>query len=194
MDTTVLPALPGICPPTVWFPTANGTSSGRPACRNSLPGFPRRWPPSTSARKPKWEFSTARRAMPRGDFQLSDPPDRHAAGRRFQKVTGAVAKRRGPLVAVVLAPPDPDYAENAALPGALPGPCDPGRVRSHAPRQHRRPGDKRLHSHWDTAGVLRWFRVSLWAAFRALRRRSRHGEEADAMITLHLEKPLLVAT
>jgi hypothetical protein len=30
----------------------------------------------------------------------------------FQKLNGAVAKRSGPMVAVVLAPPDPDYAEN----------------------------------------------------------------------------------
>ena len=30
----------------------------------------------------------------------------------FQKLPDAVAKRSGPLVAVVLAPKDPDYAEN----------------------------------------------------------------------------------
>ncbi len=55
----------------------------------------------------------------------------------FEKLPGAMAKRSGPLVAVVLSPADPDFAER--LLAQVRYQADhPRRVRSHAPRQHRR--------------------------------------------------------
>ena len=103
----------------------------------------------------------------------------------FEKLPGVVAKRSGPLVAVIVSPPDPDYAEKLL-----------SQVRYQAevtrdeyvPTRRDNIGDLVINA-FILIGILLAFSVVSGFAlggFRALRRRTRHGEEPDAMITLHL--------
>ena len=103
----------------------------------------------------------------------------------FEKLPGAVVKRSGPMIAVVLAPPDPDFAEH------LLGQCVTRR-KSPATSMFRRsatiPGScciTRLFS-WAYCWRSRWFRGCFSAAMRSFRHRGKKGQEADAMITLDL--------
>ena len=64
----------------------------------------------------------------------------------FEKLPDAVAKRSGPLVAVILSPSRPGCGGAAARAGALAGGHHRGPIRADAPGQHRRLGDKCLYS------------------------------------------------
>ncbi len=104
----------------------------------------------------------------------------------FQKVSGAMVKRSGPLVAVALAPPDPDFAERVL-----------GQVRYQAeitrdeyvPTRRDNIGDLIINVFVLIGILLAFSAVSGLAVggVRALLRRGRPAGEADAMITLHLE-------
>jgi hypothetical protein len=98
---------------------------------------------------------------------------------------GNLVKRSGPLVAVVVAPPDPDAAE---------------RLLSQVKYQASVTLDQWVPSHKDNIGnlvinafvligILLGFSIVSGVAFGALRaflHRGNRGEEADALTTLHL--------
>jgi hypothetical protein len=103
----------------------------------------------------------------------------------FEKLAGVTAKRAGPLVAIVLSSPDPDYAEKLL-----------SQVRYQAeitrdeyvPSRRDNIGDLVINA-FVLIGILLTFAVVSGFAlggFRAFRRHNRHGEEPDALITLHL--------
>jgi hypothetical protein len=126
----------------------------------------------------------------KGDSQMLifNYPTPKIAGQQldaFQKLAGAVAKRSGPLVAVVLAPPDADYAENLLSQVRYQAQVT---ADEYVPTQKDNIGNLVVNT-FVLIGILLVFAVVSGFAlggFRALRRRARHGEEADAMITLHL--------
>jgi hypothetical protein len=92
------------------------------------------------------------------------------------------------MVAVVLAPPDPDYAENLLSEVRYQAQVT---LDEYVPSRKDNIGDLVINA-FVLIGILLAFSVVSGFAlggFRALRRRSRHGEEADAMITLHLQEP-----
>jgi hypothetical protein len=103
----------------------------------------------------------------------------------FQKLSGAMAKRSGPMVAVMLTPPDSDYAENLLSQVRYQAEVT---ADEYVPTQRDNIGNLVINAFVLIGILLAFALVSGFAlgGFRALRRRSRHGEEADAMITLHL--------
>ena len=103
----------------------------------------------------------------------------------FQNLSGAMAKRSGPMVAVVLAPPDADNAEKLLSQIHYQAEVT---ADEYVPTQKDNIGNLVVNA-FVLIGILLAFAVVSGIALggiRALRRKARHGEEADAMITLHL--------
>jgi hypothetical protein len=130
------------------------------------------------------------RHSPKGDAALaifSYPTHQMAMQRigEFQKLPGVMAKRSGPLVALVLSSQDPDYAENL---------LSQVRFQAQVTRDEYVPslrdniGDLVINA-FVLIGILLAFSTVAGLAFggfRAYFRHTHHGEESDAMITLHL--------
>jgi hypothetical protein len=97
-----------------------------------------------------------------------------------------VAKRSGPLVALVLAPPDPDYAEKLLA---------QVRYQAEVTRDEYVPTRRDnigivIVNAFILIGILMAFAILVGIAlggFRILWRRARHQQEPEAMITLHLQ-------
>src|SRR5262249_43582196 len=104
----------------------------------------------------------------------------------FEKIPGAVAKRTGPMVAVVLSPPDADFAER--LLSGIRYQAEVTRD-EYVPTRRDNIGNLLINA-FILIGILLAFAVVSGLAlggYRALLRRGHKGEEADAMISLHLE-------
>jgi hypothetical protein len=104
----------------------------------------------------------------------------------FEQLPGAMVKRSGPLVAVLLAPPDRDLAERLLA-----------QVRWQAevtrdervPTQRDNPGDLLLNI-FKLIGILVLFAILsglLMGAARVLVRLMHRGQEPEVMISLHLD-------
>jgi hypothetical protein len=186
VDATVLPVLPGYLPSDGFVSNSERYILGPASLGKFAPGIP----PSLAAFHFGAEAQLGVFHNAKGDVQMlifNYPTPQIAIQRivEFQKLAGAVAKRSGPMVSVVLAPPDPDYAETLL-----------SQVRYQAqvtqdeyvPTRRDNIGDLVINA-FVLIGILLAFAVISGFAlggFRALRRRSRHGEESDAMIELHL--------
>jgi hypothetical protein len=112
VDQSSLPTLPGYMPAPGRLPNSERYVLG-PA---SLALFEARIPPSVAAFHLGTEAQFAKFKSPAGDLGLgvfSYPTPNFARERatEFAKLPGAVVKRSGPLVAVILSPADPDEAE-----------------------------------------------------------------------------------
>ena len=139
VDTTALPTLPGFLPLENLVPNSERYIVGPAGLAKFDPGIP----PSVAAFHMGAEAQLGVFHSPKGDMALAifNYPTPQIAMQRigdFERIPGAVAKRSGPFVAVILSPRRPRRRRTAALPGALPGGRDPRRVRSHAPGQYRR--------------------------------------------------------
>ena len=130
---------------------------------------------------------------PKGDSPLAifDYPTPQMAMQQlagFQKLNGAMAKRSGPMVAVVLAPPDPDYAENLLSQIRYQAQISED---EYVPTRKDNIGDLVINA-FVLIGILLVFALLsglVVGGIYALRRRVHHGEDADAMISLHLQEP-----
>jgi hypothetical protein len=112
IDSTPLPTLPGFLPSQGLVPNSERYVIG-PA---GLEKFDGGIPPSVAAFRQGAEAQLGVFHSPKGDMTLAifDYPTNQIAMQKeadFQKLAGAVVKRSGPLVAVVLSPPDADAAE-----------------------------------------------------------------------------------
>ena len=188
VDTTALPPLAAYLPSQNLVPNSQRYILGPAGLQKFDPGVS----PSVAA----FHFGTEAQLgvfhSPKGDLTLDifNYPTHQIAMQRvpdFEKLPGAVVKRTGPMVAVVLSPPDPDFTERL-LAGI--------RYQAEVTR------DEYVHTRRDNIGnlllnafiligILLAFSVVSGLAlggFRALVRRGRNGEEADAMISLHLEQ------
>jgi len=186
LEVTVLPVLPGYLPSDGLVPNSERYILGPAGLLKFAPAIP----PSVAAFHFGAEAQLGIFHSPKGDAPMvifSYPTPQIAMQRMpdFEKLPGLVSKRSGPLVALVLAPPDPDYAEKLL-----------SQVRYQAevtrdeyvPSRRDNIGDLVINA-FVLIGILLAFSVVSGfglGAYRALRRRSRHGEDADAMITLHL--------
>ncbi|MGP8245572.1 MAG: DUF6599 family protein [Bryobacteraceae bacterium] len=187
VDTTSLPILPGYLPTTGLVANSERYAIG-PA---GLAKFDPAIPPATAAFHYGTEVDIGSFHGPKGDMTLAifDYPSPQIAIHRigdFQKLPGAMAKRTGPLIAVIVSPPDPDQAERLL-----------GEIRYRAeitqdeyvPTKRDNIGNLILNI-FILIGILVGFSILsglLVGGLRALARHLRHGEEPDAMITLHLE-------
>jgi hypothetical protein len=186
LDLTVLPVLPGYLPADGLVPNSERYILGPASLQKFAPGIP----PSVAAFHLGAEAQLGVFHNTKGDVPMvifSYPTPQMAMQRivDFQKLPGVVAKRSGPLVAVVLAPPDPDYAEK--LLSEVRYQAEVTRD-EYVPSRRDNIGDLVINA-FVLIGILLAFSVVSGFAlggYRALRKRARHGEEADAMITLHL--------
>ena len=186
VDTTSLPALPGYLPSRDLVPNSERYVIG-PA---GLQKFAATIPPSVAAFHFGAEAQMGVFHSPKGDMTLAifNYPTPQMAMQQvaeFEKVPGGVAKRSGPLVAVVLSPPDADYAERL-----LAGIRYQAQVTrdEYVPTRRDNVGSLLLNA-FILVGILLAFSLVSGLAvggFRALIRRGRNGEEPDGMITLHL--------
>ena len=96
-----------------------------------------------------------------------------------------MVKRTGPMIAVVLSPPDPDFAEHVL--GQVHYQAEITRD-EYVPTQRDNIGNL-LYNAFVLIGILLAFAVVSGIVFggvRSFRHRGKKGEEADAMITLGL--------
>src|SRR5262249_43435623 len=118
-------------------------------------------------------------------FNYPTPQIAMLRGAEVEKLAGAMAKTRGPLVAVVLSPPHADFVE-----WLLAGVRYQAQVTrdEYVPTRRDNVGNLLLNA-FILIGILLAFSLVSGLAlggFRAFMKRGKKGEEADAMITLHL--------
>jgi hypothetical protein len=190
VDNSGLPALMDYLPSQDRVPNSERYVEGPAALQKFDPGIP----PSTAAfhLSAEAQVGSFRGAPsgPRGDLKLaifSYPTPQIAMQQtgQFQQIAGAMVKRSGPLVAVILSPPNPDAAE---------------KILSLIRYQAAITLDERISTRRDNIGnlvinafiligILLCFSLVGGLAFgsvRAFLRRGGRGEAADAMIVLHL--------
>ena len=112
VDTTALPTLPQYLPSQGLVPNSERYLTGPVALQRFDPAIP----PSVAAFHLDAEAQLAVFHNPKGDLTLAifNYPTNQMAMQKmedFRKLSGAMVKRSGPLVAVTLSPPDPDFAE-----------------------------------------------------------------------------------
>jgi len=188
VDSTQLPTLPGFFPAQGLVANSERYVIGP----DGLAKFDPAIPPSVAAfhlgaeaqvgvfNSPKGNMTLALFAYPTPQIAMQKVGD-------FQKLPGAVAKRSGPLVAVVLFPPDPDAAE---------------RLLAQVRYEAQITLDERVPKPNDNAGVML---INIFVltgillvfciiaglfvgGFRAFLLHGRKGRDADPMILLHLEE------
>jgi hypothetical protein len=186
VDNSPLPTLVGYLPSQDLIPNSERYVVGPAALQAFDPGIP----PSTAAFHLSAEAQVASFHAAGGDLKLAvfsypTPQIARQQAAQFQQIAGAMVKRTGPLVAVVLSPPNPDAAE---------------KLLSLIRYQAEITLDERVSTRRDNIGnlvinafiligILLCFPLIGGLAFgsvRAFLRHGRGGEEADAMTVLHL--------
>jgi uncharacterized protein DUF6599 len=186
VDNTALPTLMGYLPSQDLVPNSERYVEGPAALQRFAPGIP----PSTAAFHLSAEAQVGSFSAPGGELKLAifNYPTHLIARQQtaqFQRIAGAMVKRSGPMVAVILAPPNPDAAE---------------KLLSLIRYQADVTLDERVNTRRDNIGnlvinafvligILLCFALVSGLAFgtaRAFLRRGGRGEAADAMIVLHL--------
>jgi hypothetical protein len=188
VDNTGLPVLAGYLPSNGLVLNSERYVTGPAA----LQKFDSSIPPSVAAFHQGAEAQIGVFHSPKGDATLAifNYPTHQIAMQRiadFEKLPGAVAKRSGPLVAVVLSPPDADFAER--LLGEVRYQAEVTRD-EYVPTKRDNIGVLVINA-FILIGILLAFAVVsgiAFGGFRAFRRRYRHGEEPEALVTLHLSQ------
>jgi hypothetical protein len=187
MDGTPFPTLPGYLPSQDLIPNSERYIGGP----RGLAQFDSAIPPSVAAfrygseairgvfHSPKGEISMAVFNFPTPQIAM----DRLAA---FQNIPGAMAKRSGPLVAVVVKPADADVAERLLAQVQYRADIT---MQEHIPTRRDNIGNLVVNA-FILAGIALIFCVVAGigvGGFRVWRRRGKGNQDPDAMITLHLE-------
>jgi hypothetical protein len=186
VDDSNLPSLPGFFPASDLTPNSERYILGP----NSLQKFVPAIPPSVAAFHLGAEGQFGLFHSSQGEIGLAvfNYPTHQIAMQReaeFGKITGAVVKRSGPLLAVVVSPADPNAAERMLA-----------QVRYQAsvtrdeyvPTRRDNIGVLVINA-FKLIGILLVFSVVSGlsvAGVRAFRRRGGRGDEAEALTTLHL--------
>jgi len=188
VDTSSLPTLPGFVPSRDMAANSERYILGP----ESLHKFDPAIPPSVAAFRMGAEaefavFHSAKGDIPLTVFNYPTPQIAMLQATEFGKLPGAMVKRSGPLVAVILSPPDPDAAERLL-----------GEVRYEAqitrdeyvPTRRDNIGDL-IVTIFILIGML--LAMALVAglflgSFRVLMRFLHGGKEPEPMIRLHLER------
>jgi Family of unknown function (DUF6599) len=188
VDATPLPTLPGFLPSQNLVPNSQRYVVGPVG----LAKFEKGIPPSVAAFHLGAEAQIGTFRTQKGDMTLAifDFPTPQIARQKqadFEGLPGAVVKRSGPLVAVILAPPDPDAAERLLA-----------QVRYEAQITLSEgvggSGNYEYHTLLNIVifgGILIVFCVIAGlfvGGFRVFLLGRRKGADADPMILLHLEQ------
>jgi hypothetical protein len=186
VDASALPALPGYLPSRDLVPGSQRYIIGPASLRKFNPGIP----PSAAAFHLGAEAQLGVFRGPNGETVLTifNYPTHQIAMQQaasLGKIPGAEVKRSGPLVAVILSPPDPDAAERLLA---------QVRYQAEVTRDEYVPtlrdniGNLVVTAFVLTGLLLVFCVVSglAFGGFRAFLRRFRKGEDPDALTTLHL--------
>jgi hypothetical protein len=188
VDTTALPTLSSYLPSQDLVPNSERYIIGPAGLERFVPGIP----PSVAAFRYGTEAQAAAFQSPKGEHRLTifNYPTHQIAMERapeFEKLPGAVVKRSGPLVAVLLSPPDPDFAERL-----LAGIRFQAAVTrdEYVPTQRDNIGNLVVNA-FLLIGILLAFSLVAGLAVGGVRtalRRGPAGQDGDPMIMLHLER------
>ncbi len=189
VDTTQLPTLLNYMP--VWggrVPNTERYLLGPASLAKFAPGVP----PSVAAFSLSAEALSAVFHSPKGDMTLtlfSYPTNQIAMQKapEFQKIAGAVVKRAGPLVAVILSPPDPDAAERLLAQVRYEAAITES---EYVPTQRDNIGNLVINAFVLIGIILIFFVCSglMVGGARYLWRRGKTPEQLETMITLHLDR------
>jgi len=187
VDTTALPVLPGYLPAENLVPNSERYITGPASLARFLPAIS----PSVAgfhfdAEAQLGVFRSPKGTMPLAIFNYPSPQIAMQKVAEFEQLPGAVVKRSGPLVAVLLAPADRDMAER--LLSQVRWQAEVTRD-EYVPTQRDNPGNL-LFNIFKLIGILLLFAILsglLLGAFRVLMRLIRRGEEPEVMISLHLD-------
>lgn len=188
VDGSPLPSLPGFFPSDGLVPNSQRYVMG-PA---SLAKFDPAISPSVAGFHFATEAQLGSFRSPKGDMTLVvfNYPTPQIAMQKlgdFEKVSGAVAKRTGPLIAVILSPPDADAAERLLAQVRYEARIT---LNEQAPGAGDNPGNMLL-AIVTLAGILIVFCMiagMFVGGFRTIVLGRRKGVDADPMILLHLEE------
>jgi hypothetical protein len=188
VDGTSLPVLPSYLPGQDRVSNSERYITGPETLASFYPGVP----PSVAAFHYGAEAAAAIYKSGKNETRLAvfNYPTHQIAMQReaeFSKVPGAVVKRSGPLVAVVLNPPDPDTAERLLSQVRYQATVT---LDEYVPTKRDNIGNLVVNA-FSLIGILLAFALISGLAvggFRAFRRRGPKGEEADAILALHLDR------
>lgn len=187
-DPTPLPTLPGFLPSPNLVPNSERYIIGPAALQKFDPGIP----PSVAAFHLGAEAQLGVFHSPKGDLTLaifSYPTNQMAMQKvaDFDKLPGAVVKRSGPLLAVILSPPDPDAAERVLAEVRYDAQVT---LNQQPPPTVQQVGSMILNI-FVLIGILLVFSIIAGlfvGGFRAFLLHGRKGQQQDPMILLHLEE------
>jgi hypothetical protein len=187
VDTTALPLLPGYLPSEGLVPNSERYITGPASLARFFPGVS----PSVvgfhfDAEGQLAVFHSPKGAMPLAIFDYPSPQIAMQKAPDFERLPGAVVKRSGPLVAVLLNPADRDMAER--LLSQVRWQAEVTR-NDYVPTQRDNPGNLLLNI-FKLIGILLLFAILsgvLMGGVRVLMRLLRRGKEPEVMIMLHLD-------
>jgi len=188
VDGTPLPVLPTYLPGKDRVANSERYITGPEALAGFYPGLP----PSVAAFHFGAEAAAATYKSGKNETRLAvfNYPTHQIAMQReveFTKVPGAVVKRSGPLVAVVLNPTDPDTAERLLSQIRYQATVT---LDEYVPTKRDNIGNLVVNA-FSLIGILLAFALVSGLAvggFRAFRRRGPKGDEADAILALHIDR------
>lgn len=186
IDNSALPVLSGYLPAEGLKANSERYVTGPVALQNFFPAIP----PSVAAFNYGTEAQVGVFHNAKGDVTLGifNYPTHQIAMQQaaaFEKLPGAVVKRSGPMIAVVVSPPDPDYAQHLLSQIRYQAEITQS---EYVPTQRDNPGNL-IYNVFLLTGILLALAVLsglFFGAIRSTRRRFRKGQEEDPMITLHL--------
>ena len=186
VDTSPLPALIDYLPSQDLVLNSERYILGPAALQSFEPGIP----PSTAAFHLGAEAQLGTFQGPGGALKLAifnypTPQIAMQQTEKFRKIGGAMVKRSGPLVAVVLSPPNPDAAERLLSLVRYQGSVT---LNERVSTRRDNIGDLVINA-FILIGILLAFSLVGGLAVGGVRtflRRGGRGEAADAMIVLHL--------
>jgi hypothetical protein len=187
VDGTPLPTLPGFLPAQDLEPNSERYITGPMGLQKFDPAVP----PSVAAFHYGTEAALGVFHSPKGNLTLAvfDYPTPQIAMDRvsvFQNLPGAMAKRSGPLVAVVVAPADPDAAERLLAQVQYRAEIT---QQEHIPTRRDNIGNLVVNA-FILVGILLVFCVMGGlgvGGLKWLRRRGKDDPDGDTMISLHLQ-------
>ncbi|MBZ5581287.1 MAG: hypothetical protein LAQ30_03625 [Acidobacteriia bacterium] len=188
VDSTALPTLPGFLPSENLVPNSERYVTGPVGLQKFDPGIP----PSAAGFRLSAEAQMGVFRSPKGEMGLAifNYPTPQIAMQKvadFEKLPGSLVKRSGPLVAVILSPPDPDAAERLLSQVRY----DAAITRSeYVPTRRDNIGDLVVNAFLLIGILLAFALVSglFVGGFRAVLLRGRKGRDLEPMIMLHLER------
>jgi hypothetical protein len=188
VDRSSLPVLPTYLPSSGLMPDSGRYVTGPAGLQKFMPSIA----PSVAAFNYGTEAQIGIYRHPKGDLTLGifNYPTHQMAMQQapaFEKVPGAVVKRTGPMIAVVVAPPDPDFAQQVLSQIRYQAEITES---EYVPTQRDNPGDL-LYNLFLLIGMLLALAILsglFVGVIRGARRRYAGTGQEDPMIRLRIEQ------